>query len=511
VNQRTLIRAGVAVLAIAALLAWKHRTDEPGRSGEAGTAVQPRAGGFDYGNLHFAPCELPQPHGSATTAAWCAPFEVPEDRAAAEPARRIGLRLALVASEAAAPEPDPVVLLAGGPGQSAVESWPQVAAAFAPLLRHRHVLLLDQRGTGGSNALACPRSDEDAVAGFDPAHVRAQAQACLDHVSTHADPRHYTTAAALDDLEAVRVAIGSPRLNLVGVSYGTRVAQQYMKRHPDAVRSVVLDSALPNDVVLGSEFASNLDDSLRRQLDACKATPACAEAFGDPWQRLRSLQAKLQQAPIEVRYRDPVDHALHDARLDASMLAMLARMYAYAPETAALLPLTVDRAHAGDAAPMFGQLRMLERDLASLGENAMQYSVACAEDAPWLEPRAQDADTVLGSMLADVFRETCTIWPRGTRAADFAEPVRGDTAVLLLAGEFDPITPPRYAERIAATLPNSRVLVAKGQGHSVMGRGCLPRLVGEFVADLDPAGLDAGCVSDFGPLPAFLDFNGAAP
>ncbi|RYD16051.1 MAG: alpha/beta hydrolase [Lysobacteraceae bacterium] len=484
---------------------------EASAGGEAGVVVQPRAGGFDYGRLHFTACELPQPQGSATTAAWCAPFEVPEDPDAATTGRRIGLRLALVASDAAAPEPDPVVLLAGGPGQSAVESWPQVAAAFAPLLRHRHVLLLDQRGTGGSNALACPRAADEFDRAFDAARVRAQARECLASVSTHADPRQYTTAAALRDLEAVREALGAPRLNLIGVSYGTRVAQQYMKRHPAAVRSVVLDSAVPNDLVLGSEFASNLDDSLRAQLGACSATPACAQAFGGPWANLRALQASLRQSPMDVAYRDPVSHAPRQARLDAFTLAMLARLYAYAPETAALLPLTVARARDGDAAPMLGQLGMLERDLESLGENVMQYSVACAEDAPWLEPRAADADTLLGSTLSDVFRETCTVWPRGERAADFAEPARGETPVLLLAGEFDPITPPRYAERIAAALPNSRVLVAKGQGHSVMGRGCLPRLVGEFVADLDPAHLDAGCVADFGPLPAFLDFNGAAP
>lgn len=509
-NTRTWTRAAVALLAIVAVVAWKQRTQRAD-AGAASPAPQLRAEGFDYGRLHFARCELPQPHSSATTAAYCAPFEVPEDWDAPDGGRRIGLRLALVASDAAAVEADPVVLLAGGPGQSAVESWPLVAAAFAPLLRHRHVLLLDQRGTGGSNALTCAHAAGDLEQGFDAARVREQAQACLASVSTHADPRHYTTAMALRDLEALREALGSPRFNLVGVSYGTRVAQQYLKRHPEGVRSIVLDSAVPNDHVLGSAFATNLDASLRAQFAACSATPACAKAFGHPWQSLRALQATLQATPLRVDYRDPVDHAPKQARLDGMGLAVLARMYAYTPETAALLPLAVARARAGDAAPLLGQLRMLERDLESLGENAMQYSVICAEDAPWLEPRAEDADTLLGGVLAEAFRASCSVWPRGERAADFAEPARGDTPVLLLAGEFDPVTPPRYAEQIARTLPHSRVLVAKGQGHSVMGRGCLPRLVADFVATRDAAGLDAGCIADFGPVPAFLDFNGAAP
>lgn len=506
-SKRNWIGAAIALLALAGAMAWKQR--EPGESRAA--APQPRGAGFDWGRLHFTRCELPQPHSSATTAAYCAPFQVPEDWDAPDGGRRIDLRLALVASEAAAAEPDPVVLLAGGPGQSAVESWPSIAAAFGPLLRHRHVLLLDQRGTGGSNALTCERSADALEQGFDAARVRAAASACLAHVSTHADPRFYTTAMALRDLESVREAIGGPTLNLVGVSYGTRVAQQYMKRHPASVRSVVLDSAVPNDQVLGSEFARNLDDSLRAQLGACSATPACAKVFGDPWQALRALHARFAAAPLEADYRDPIDNAPKQARLDGVALAMLARMYAYMPETAALLPLAVARASDGDTAPLLGQLHMLQRDLESLGENAMQYSVACAEDAPWLQPRPQDAATLLGSVLADVFRETCAVWPRGARDDGFAEPARGDIPVLLLAGEFDPVTPPRYAEQIVQTLPRGRVLVAKGQGHSVMGRGCFPRLVADFVATRDAEGLDAGCIADFGPIPAFLDFNGAAP
>lgn len=509
-NTRNWTRTAIAVLAIAALFAWKQKASD-GDPAETTAAARPRAGGFDYGRLRFARCELPQPHSSVTTAAYCAPFDVPENWDTPEGGRRIALRLALIPSDAAAADPDPVVLLAGGPGQSAVEAWPRVAGAFAPLLRHRHVLLLDQRGTGGSNALACPHAAGDLEQGFDAARVRQQVQQCLASLSKRADPRHYTTAIALRDLEAVREALGSPRLNLVGVSYGTRVAQQYMKSYPTAVRSVVLDSAVPNDHVLGSEFGVNLDASLRAQLAACTATPACAKAFGDPWQNLRALHARLQATPLQVHYRDPVDNAPKQARLDGFALAVLARIHAYAPETAALLPLAVARAQAGDAAPLLGQLRMLERELESLGENAMQYSVICAEDAPWLAPRAQDADTLLGGALAEAFLATCSVWPRGDRPADFSEPARGDTPVLLLAGEFDPVTPPRYAERIAEALSRSRVLVAKGQGHSVMGRGCLPRLVGEFVAKPDAAALDAGCIADFGPIPAFLDFNGAAP
>jgi hypothetical protein len=141
----------------------------------------------------------------------------------------------------------------------------------------------------------------------------------------------------------------------------------------------------------------------------------------------------------------------------------------------------------------------------------MQLSVICAEDADRLADRPEDARLILGDALIRVIRAQCEIWPRGTRPPDFHEPLKSDKPVLVLEGEHDPVTPPRYGEAIVKNLPNGRLLVAKGQGHSVMGRGCFPRLVGRFVETLDAKGLDAGCVAQFGPTPAFIDYNGAAP
>ena len=510
-SRDKLIKMAALLLVLGAVLYKTLLPREPAATAHAPAAISAGTAGFTWGTLHFTRCELPQPNSAATTAAYCAPFQVPENWDAPDAGRRIDLRLALIASDAEVAAADLVVLLAGGPGQSAIDSWPQVAGAFAPLRRHRHVLLLDQRGTGGSNALTCAREQSELEQGFDLENVRAQTRDCLGKVSAHADPRHYTTGMALRDLEALRQALGAPRFDLVGVSYGTRVAQQYLKTYPQGVRSIVLDSAVPNDQVLGSEFAINLDASLRAQFALCAQAPACAKAFDDPWASLLALRDTLQARPQEVTYRDPFDHARKSAHLDGYTLAMLARMYAYTPETAALLPLSVAQARKGDYAPLVGQVQMLLRDLESLGENAMQLSVICSEDADRLLPRPQDAGTLLGAGMVEAFRAQCAIWPHGTRSADFSAAASGDTPVLLLAGEFDPVTPPRYAEAIAKTLPNARVLVASGQGHSVMGRGCLPRLVADFVDTLDLKQLDAGCIADFAALPAFINFNGAAP
>lgn len=508
------VRIAAAVLVGAALLAYKAWHGKPSETARAATSqghyvVPAGARAFTFGRLQFKACELPQKHSSATTAAFCAPFEVPENWDAPD-GRRIALRLALIASEEAADD-DFIVLLAGGPGQSAVDGWPQVEGAFAPASRRRHVLLLDQRGTGGSHALNCAAEDENEERGFDLDVVRERTRACLADVSKNADPRYYTTTMAVRDLEALREALGGPRFDLVGVSYGTRVAQQYLMRHADGVRSIVLDSPAPNSLALGAEFARNLDDALKKQFAVCAADAACAKAFGDPYASLLRLRDQLRAEPKQVSFKDPATFASATRRLDGAGLAGVVRMFAYMPETAALIPLAVREAARGDYAPLMGQMKIVADGVGELAGSGMQISVICSEDADRFGSADAEAGTLMGTSIVDAMRAQCEIWPRGTRPADFNQPASGDTPVLVLSGEFDPVTPPRYGEEIVRHLGNARQIVAKGQGHNVIGRGCLPKLVGRFMDTLAPRDLDAACVDALGPTPAFIDYSGAAP
>jgi pimeloyl-ACP methyl ester carboxylesterase len=519
VTKRNIFRVALAL----AFLAWVGYSQLHRGAGEQAMParallppVANNAKNFTLGKLDFKRCELSQKRSGATTAAWCSPFQVAENPDAAD-GRKIDLNLALIKADAEAADTDFVVFLAGGPGQAAIENWPQVAGAFAPLRKHHHILLLDQRGTGGSHALSCGRADKD-----EPADVPAESSAnldevrratneCLAQVQEKADPRYYTTTIAAGDLEAVRQALGAPQFDLVGVSYGTRMAQQYLMRYPDGVRSLVLDSVAPNELVLGAEFAENLENALKAQFSLCTKTPACAKAFPDPYASLIKLRDELRAKPRSYDFRDPVTFAPTRKRLDDYALAGLVRLFAYSPETAALLPLSIAEGLKGNYTPLAGQSQLLTGDLSDLRDNGMQTSVICAEDADLLTPRPQDQDTVLGTMLIDVIRTQCEVWPRGTRPADFHAPLKSGKPILVLEGELDPVTPPHYGEQVLKGLSNARLIVAKGQGHNVIGRGCIPRLVADFVDHLAPKDLDAHCADTLGPTPAFIDFNGAAP
>jgi pimeloyl-ACP methyl ester carboxylesterase len=344
-----------------------------------------------------------------------------------------------------------------------------------------------------------------------PEEIRKRVASCLTEVQKEADPRYYTTTIAVDDLEEVRLALGAPRFDLIGGSYGTRVAQQYLMRHPDGVRSVVLDSPVPNQLILPEGLAANLESALKRDFADCVEVPACRKAYGDPMSTLYKLRDALRANPHEVTFRDPRTFQSVSRMLTANSLVAVVRLFAYEPETAALLPLSIDAAAHGDVAPLLGQERLLDADLAADINGGMGMSVICSEDAGQLHEQPQDADTILGDILVEQIKAQCDVWPHGAMPEDFHAPLRSDKPILILSGSRDPVTPPEYGEEIMQGLTNARHLVLKGQGHAVFIRGCVPKLIEEFIDDPEPKKLDAGCLDRLGPTPAFVDFNGAAP
>lgn len=462
------------------------------------------------GSVTFTPCELQTLRAPGRIEAECARFEVPEAPAAPD-GRKISLRLALVPARAAKARPDPVLFLAGGPGQSAIEAFPLVQAEFRPLLAHRHVLLVEQRGTGESSPLKCAMLDWKDPGAQDAGAARELALQCLKRLAGKADPRHYTTSDYLGDLERVRSALGIAQVNLAGGSYGTRVALEYLRRHPDAVRSVYLESVAPADLALGQDHARNLEDTLQAIAARCTADAACRERHGDVAATLRELRAQLKRQPPTVTFRHPRTHEPVTAPFNEGALLGVARLFSYAPHSAALLPLLLAEAAHGRPEPLLAQAELLFDSLGDELAHGMELSVICAEDADLLKARMEDADTLMGNALPELVAAQCAVWPHGARPDDFKQPVVSDKPVLLLSGQYDPVTPPRYGEQAARTLSNSRHLVAKGQGHTPGSVGCVPRLLKQFVDALDPKGLDASCLDVLGDTPFFLDYQGPAP
>jgi pimeloyl-ACP methyl ester carboxylesterase len=471
-----------------------------------------RDGLLHYGDIAFEPCSLSA--GNRSVEAQCATLEVPENHDAPD-GRRISLAIALLPASGMA-EPDPVFMIAGGPGQSALESFPLVDGAFQDVSRTRHVLLVDARGTGKSNPLHCRTGDDDALlsgaAAESPELIRAFTERCREDLEKVADLRYYTTGDHVRDLDLVRRTLGVEQVNLVGISYGTRVAQQYAAAYPQHTRALVLDSVAPNTLVLGQEHARNLEAALEAQFARCREDTACLANLGDPREQLARVRERLQAGGIApVHYRDPVSGEWREEVPTFGHLAGLLRMYAYQPAMAATLPLVLHEAAQGRYESLLAQARMLTRNVGDAIALGMSLSVSCSEDAFEFERNAEDDQTVMGNVLVDMMRAQCEIWPRGTRAENFRAPLSGDLPLLAVSGEFDPVTPPRYGDEVVAPLPNARHIVLPGQGHSVLGTGCMPKLFAQFIETADAKALDASCLDRLSAQPPFAGNYGWEP
>lgn len=506
----------LAAAALALLLAGCGAPPDP----ETG-----RSGDLRMGSVRFTPCSLSAGQAESVEAQ-CATLAVPENPAAPD-GRKIKLALALIPASGQA-EPDPLVFIAGGPGQSILQAYPMLHAQVRDARRSRNVLLVDARGTGRSHLLQCKEalslmdggedSDDDtgatqtaADAAPDEAQMRAAAAACRDRLGKDSDLRFYGTAEHIRDLDLVRQTLGIEQLNLIGISYGTRVAQQYAARYPKHTRTVVLDSTVPNTLVLGQDHAANLDAAISRMFARCNADAACKKQLGDPAQNLATVRARLQAGNLApVRYRDPQTGQWREERPGFGHLAGLLRMYAYSPEASAMLPLVLHEAAEGHYEPLLAQARGIGGKMTDAIALGMHLSVSCTED-PELRVREEDAGTVMGQELSRMLIAMCAEWPKGTRDPDFRKPLTGPLPMLILSGEDDPVTPPRYGDEIAKTLPNARHLVLPGQGHSVLGIGCAPKLLAQFLETADAKSLDASCLKRLRPRAPFAGDYGWEP
>jgi pimeloyl-ACP methyl ester carboxylesterase len=478
----------------------------------AGTAATPVA--VPYGQLNFTPCTLTQPGQAQTVAARCSALRVPENRTVAG-GRTIELAIAWVPSTAKNPAPDPVVMLAGGPGQSALQAFPTAQHAFRDVLRQRSVLLIDQRGTGRSGPLECPRAlDATKLRSLDTGSVdqaRQLTEACRAEIGPGVDLRAYTTGDYVADLEDVRRALGVREYNLIGGSYGTRVGLEYLRRHPDSVRTLVLDAVVPPTLILGADHARNLEAAVDAQFARCANDAECKRRFGSPRAKLDELRQRLRDEPQLVSYRDPLSNELREDELTEAGVTAVVRFYAYAPQLFAMVPMLLAEAVGGRYDTLMAQSSMMEQLVGEQMYIPLQLSVSCAEDAPWMRVNPADADTLLGTEFVAFMQAQCSVWPRGPVPADFHHPVQSDKPVLLLSGELDPVTPPRYGAEVQRTLPQSRHFVLRGQGHSVMGVGCSPRLIADFIASADARALDGACLEQLQYAPPFTGAHGWGP
>jgi pimeloyl-ACP methyl ester carboxylesterase len=506
-------QVGIVLLAVSVSFPAPTASASPTASRQtatsAETAVAPSAGSS------LQDCRLTSHQSPTTVAARCGTFEVPEDYAHPE-GKRLKLAIAVLPALDRGAKLAPVFLIAGGPGQGSRESFAPILGAFSRLHRQHDLVMVDQRGTGGSNALRCDLPDDEAEEGPPPtpAETVAMVKTCLAQLP--GDPRFYTTSVAVRDLDAVRAAFGYGQVNLYGISYGSRVAQHYARRYPANTRAVVIDGVVPPGLTLGPDLAliaqRVLDDAFAR----CAAEAACRAAYPQLSERFTRLVGQLTVAPQSVTLNNPVSGKAETQQFTLNTLGLAVRMLSYSPVSMSLLPFLMSEATAGRPGPLLAQALAVGKDLGDQLAPGMHNAVVCTEDLPFLTAADVDREamgkTYLGTRTLDALVNSCAVWPRGVLDADLRQPLQSKVPFLLLSGTADPVTPPAYAERAKAGLKDSLHVAVKGNGHGQFSAPCASRVIADFIAAGTTKGLEVKCLQKVDlTRPFFLDANGTAP
>ncbi|MGB8339143.1 MAG: alpha/beta fold hydrolase [Burkholderiales bacterium] len=439
----------------------------------------------------------------------CGKLEVFENRQT-NSGRKIALNIAVIPSVSPNPQADPIVFFAGGPGQAAVKLSHGAFQILHKARREREIVLVDQRGTGKSNPLDCIDKDKKLSLAEKLADSRSPQfmQACLKKLD--AAPEHYTTPNAVADMEDVRAALGYEKLNLWGISYGTRMALSYMRAQPQHVRSAVLDGVAPTAIKLPLHAARDAQTALQRTIDDCMKITACKNFSPELQQDLFKLSAALEKSPVKINLNDPATNEKTEVEINQRTFVSSLRSILYRADYASLLPLTLAEAKKGNYAPLIAQSTAFSSGLEESLSLGMFMSVICSEDVPLIgkDEILNQANPLFHADMFDSVLNTCPVWPKGKIPPEHAEPVKSDIPVLLLSGALDPATPPLWGDLVAKTLSRSKHVVAENLSHSVSQHGCFPQLMADFFKAGNADKLEVACVKNI-PRPAFFtNFSG---
>jgi pimeloyl-ACP methyl ester carboxylesterase len=428
----------------------------------------------------------------------CGTLDVPEDRAHPE-RRHLQLRIVVVPAREKPSTPDPIVVFGGGPGEAATDSITDSVEEFPELSRHRDLLFLDQRGTGGSNALNCDLYDPaDPGAALRELFPVASLSACATKLAEKADLTRYSYIDFADDLEAVRRALGYGPLNLFAISYGTRAAQVYARRYPRSVRTMYMGSLVPIDIATPAPFARAVQEVIDKTLNDCIADAACHAACPSIRDDFKHDLAALDAGEARIETPGGATTVMPRGRFVELLRSML-----YKPEGAAAVPWLIHEGALGHWNAI-GK-NVIERSQSIVGDMSfgLFLTITCNEDVAFIDEKniRESRDTYLGDFRVRRQQAVCTHWPRYSLPAGYRNPIRTAVPTLIVSGDLDPATPLSFTEHAAPGFTHRHEIILHGQGHGGWS-ACVQRVYTKLVESGRADGLGETCGEPL-PRPAF--------
>ncbi len=407
----------------------------------------------------------------------------------------------------------PIFFIAGGPGQAASDLAFQFQHQFADLLVEHDFVFVDQRGTGKSNPLECDFNFLDyadrAPSAVEKINIEEQRQ-CLQGYS--ADLRFYTTPYAVKDLETVRRYLGYAQIYIWGGSYGSRVAIEYLRSYPQSLAGAILDGVAPVTMQIPRYAGRDASAALGKIFATCAGDDQCKLAFPNLKLRWLSLLREVKEKPQRIALKHPRTEQAITVYIDHLTLSSWVRLILYSRDLIPILPLAIQRAVESDYAKLFSMVALAFDNISQGISEGMQATVLCAEDRQLRLREAKPAaifEQLVFTPPDDYMDETCALYPNGDLAPDYFKAISSTVPTLLLSGEFDPVTPPIWAESMVTQLSSHQHIVVPGGHHIVSSLGCVTDLIFAFVQTPQQVGsLDTECVNQIKPMHFFVDNAG---
>jgi pimeloyl-ACP methyl ester carboxylesterase len=427
--------------------------------------------------------------------ALCGTYEVWEDRAGRS-GRKIGLNIVILPARNSPPAPDPVFWLHGGPGAAATDlargGWGGLPGNVRDT---RDLVYVDQRGTGGSNALYCDFNDDpnDLPAFFGELFPLDKVRACREKLEKIANLKLYTTPIAMNDLDEVRAALGYDKINLVGGSYGTFAAQIFMRQHPEHIRAVFLAGVAPPNIKQPLLFPKAAQLALDEMFRDCAANADCHRTFPDIEKEFAAVLARFDKGPVGVELLDPRSKEQVQIKLPRGNFVERLRLELYTTDSARLVPYVIHRAFEGDYAPF--EALAIHPGIAGGVARGMYMTVTCSEGIPFISEEdiaRETKNTFVGDYRVRAHMEACKEWPRGDIPRNYTELVKSDLPVLMISGEADGASAPWYGEAAVKNFPKGRQVKIPHYGHQTDGP-CVAGMFKAFIEEGSAEGIDTSC------------------
>jgi pimeloyl-ACP methyl ester carboxylesterase len=410
--------------------------------------------------------------------------------------RTINLNIEVVPAKESENKADPMFIVMGGPGQAATDLVTFFSEIFKSINERSDLVFIDQRGTGKSNPLQLKGTYNNLSDYFkDDFADRVTIKNSFEALSKENNLTCYGTLNAIIDLDKVREMMGYKKINLYGTSYGTRVAIGYINKYPDRVMTATLKGLVPHDLVIPFNFADDAQRSLDILIEDCKENQACNTAYPDLTQELKTFFNT--RFPVRVALLNPETQQKDTVELTKEIIALNIRVLLMSPSTTKNIPFLVSQFNRGNYDPLTSIILTIKKSYLQGIYDGMTLCVICNEDYPALTrlTKVTKTETFLGDYWIYRVSNSCEVWNPKKKDVQKARISKQDTPVLIISGNRDGATPPKYGDEILKYFPNGRHIVVKSGSHSFDGmRNCIENIICDFITTGQNKVLKTDCV-----------------